>query len=126
MPRFTGKSSQGSNPMTVLSLTLSWMPHCTPQKQQCVFTSRSDDSRPCQPPGGVSWRWGPYCVMRCASVCGRAGMGTDLLLLLTDPFLTLCRHSRARRLRHRLAVPYAYLAPTAAWTDVHIVRHRPT
>ena len=27
--------------MTSLSFTLSWMPHCWPQKQQCVLTSRS-------------------------------------------------------------------------------------
>ena len=39
-----GNSSQGSNPITWLSRTLSWMPHCWPQKQQCVFTSRSGGS----------------------------------------------------------------------------------
>src|SRR5215813_7580086 len=27
--------------MTSLSFTFSWMPHCCPQKQQCVLTSRS-------------------------------------------------------------------------------------
>jgi hypothetical protein len=27
--------------MTSLSRTLSWIPHCCPQKQQCVFTNRS-------------------------------------------------------------------------------------
>ena len=31
----------GSNPITYLSLTFSWIPHCCPQKQQCVRTSRS-------------------------------------------------------------------------------------
>src|SRR5262249_50148641 len=41
MPWLNGKSSHGSKPMTSLSLTLSWMPHCWPQKQQWVFTSRS-------------------------------------------------------------------------------------
>src|SRR5919108_4791748 len=70
MPRFTGNSSQGSKPITALSLTLSWIPHCTPQKQQCVLTRRSASPRPCHPPGGVSWRWGPYCAVSCTSVCG--------------------------------------------------------
>ena len=38
MPWLNGKSSHGSKPIRQLSLTLSWMPHCWPQKQQCVFT----------------------------------------------------------------------------------------
>src|SRR5437762_6694204 len=50
MPRFTGNSSQGSKPMTALSLTLSWMPHCCPQKQQCVLTRRSGSTE-------LSTRW---------------------------------------------------------------------
>jgi hypothetical protein len=41
MPRLNGNSSQGSKPITSLSRTFSWMPHCWPQKQQCVLTSRS-------------------------------------------------------------------------------------
>src|SRR5262249_38298658 len=41
MPRLKGKSSQGSKPITSLSFTFSWMPHCCPQKQQCVLTRRS-------------------------------------------------------------------------------------
>src|SRR5262249_51947842 len=41
MPLLNGKSSHGSKPMTLLSLTFNWMPHCWPQKQQCVCTSRS-------------------------------------------------------------------------------------
>ena len=41
IPRLNGNSSQGSKPITWSSLTLSWMPHCCPQKQQCVFTRRS-------------------------------------------------------------------------------------
>src|SRR5947209_19731093 len=65
--------------MTFSSLTLSWMPHCTPQKQQWVLTSRSGVPRPCQPPGGVSWRWGPYCAISCAVVCGRVVMEIDSL-----------------------------------------------
>lgn len=35
------KSSHGTKPITWLSRTLSWMPHCCPQKQQWAFTSRS-------------------------------------------------------------------------------------
>src|SRR6476646_10131217 len=41
MPRLNGKSSHGSKPITSLLRTLSWIPHCCPQKQQCVLTSRS-------------------------------------------------------------------------------------
>src|SRR5215472_12662188 len=41
MPLLKGKSSHGSKPMTSLSFTFSWIPHCCPQKQQCVLTSRS-------------------------------------------------------------------------------------
>src|SRR5262245_38285036 len=41
MPLLKGKSSHGSKPMTSFSFTFSWMPHCCPQKQQCVLTSRS-------------------------------------------------------------------------------------
>src|SRR4051812_9976409 len=44
IPRLKGKSSQGSNPITSLPFTFSWTPHCCPQKQQCVFTSRSGSS----------------------------------------------------------------------------------
>jgi hypothetical protein len=41
MPLLKGNSSHGSKPTTSLSFTLSWMPHCWPQKQQWVFTSLS-------------------------------------------------------------------------------------
>src|SRR5262249_23740668 len=50
MPLLKGKSSHGSKPMTWLSFTFSWMPHCCPQKQQCVFTSRSGSTE-------ASTRW---------------------------------------------------------------------
>src|SRR5436190_6876819 len=70
MPRLTGKSSQGSKPTTWLSLTLSWMPHCTPQKQQWVFTSLSASPAAPQPPAGVSLRCGPYWAISASSVTG--------------------------------------------------------
>src|SRR5262245_27153594 len=41
MPWLNGKSNHGSNPTTWFPFTLSWMPHCWPQKQQWVLTSRS-------------------------------------------------------------------------------------
>src|SRR5262245_18943236 len=41
IPRLNGNSSHGSKPITVLSRTFSCTPHCWPQKQQCVLTSRS-------------------------------------------------------------------------------------
>src|SRR5262245_16022165 len=61
MPRLNGNSSQGSKPTTAPSRTFNWMPHCWPQKQQWVLTSRSGGcvrSSP-QPPGGVKARCGP-------------------------------------------------------------------
>src|SRR6266545_5578515 len=80
MPRLKGNSSHGSNPMTWLSRTLSWMPHCCPQKQQWVLTRRSagcSDSSS-QPPGGTWDGWGPYCA---ASASGdRGGLATGFLL----------------------------------------------
>src|SRR5262249_43122891 len=50
MPLLKGKSSHGSKPMTSFSFTFSWMPHCCPQKQQCVLTSRSGSTE-------ASTRW---------------------------------------------------------------------
>src|SRR6187399_24544 len=41
IPLLKGKSVHGSKPITVFPFTLSWMPHCWPQKQQCVLTRRS-------------------------------------------------------------------------------------
>src|SRR5262245_43984409 len=41
MPWLNGKSNHGSNPTTWFPFTLSWMPHCWPQKQQCVLLRRS-------------------------------------------------------------------------------------
>src|SRR6185295_639839 len=78
MPLLTGKSSQGSNPTTWFSFTLSWMPHCTPQKQQCVLTSLSASAAAPQPPGGVSARCGPYCSINCSTVCGSLAMAHRL------------------------------------------------
>src|SRR5262245_8640322 len=40
-PWLNGKSVRGSTPTTRSSFTLRYMPHCWPQKQQCVGTSRS-------------------------------------------------------------------------------------
>src|SRR5262249_50494964 len=41
LPWLNGKSVRGSTPTTRSSLTLRYMPHCWPQKQQCVGTRRS-------------------------------------------------------------------------------------
>src|SRR5476651_2528212 len=60
MPLFTGKSSQGSKPTTWFSFTLSWIPHCTPQKQQWVLTSLSGSAAAIQPPAGCDTACGPY------------------------------------------------------------------
>src|SRR5262245_59540769 len=41
LPWLNGKSVRGSTPTTRSSFTLRYMPHCWPQKQQCVGTRRS-------------------------------------------------------------------------------------
>src|SRR6516225_7646585 len=63
MPWLKGNSSQGSKPMTWLFFTLSWMPHCWPQKQQWVLTKRSGsaDVSSLSPPEYP--RCGPNCAM---------------------------------------------------------------
>jgi hypothetical protein len=55
IPRLNGNSSHGSKPTTFSSRTLSWMPHCIPQNEQWVFTSRSGGrlAASSQPPGGA-------------------------------------------------------------------------
>src|SRR5262249_43522938 len=77
MPLLTGKSSHGSKPMTSLSFTFSWMPHCCPQKQQCVLTSRSGSTE-------VSTRWpvgyafnGPNLASSSGVRGGSAAIGTS-------------------------------------------------
>src|SRR5262245_20687126 len=81
MPRLKGKSSQGSNPITALPRTLSWMPHCCPQKQQCVFTSLSGASA--LVPRVPGERCGPKASMiRSSSTGSSATLG---LLALAGP-----------------------------------------
>src|SRR5215468_7188010 len=48
------------------------MPHCCPQKQQCVFTSFSAGLRDSsdQPPGGVLERCGPNCSRSSSAEAG--------------------------------------------------------
>src|SRR5690242_12484539 len=85
------------------------MPHCCPQKQQCVFTSFSagwvDSSR--QPPGGVNCWCGPNFSIRTSGDCG--GLATSLLLqakLGHRERLALARRTQllpiAGRSRHRI------------------------
>src|SRR3954469_8554499 len=52
------------------------MPHCWPQKQQCVLTSFSASrAESCQPPGGVKLRWGPKCAANASGVSGSLATG---------------------------------------------------
>src|SRR6266536_6118593 len=81
MPRLKGNSSQGSKPTTWLLRTLSWMPHCWPQKQQWVLTSFSGASC-CHPPGGTYWRCGPYRSASDSSDCGGLAMAGSLVAKL--------------------------------------------
>src|SRR5689334_22181894 len=80
MPRLKGKSSHGSKPMTSLSLTLSWMPHCCPQKQQCVLTTRSGSTAASmRRPVGYA-RSGPNFASSSGLRGGSAAIGLCLLL----------------------------------------------
>src|SRR5204863_7207934 len=73
--------------MTSRPRTLSWMPHCCPQKQQWVLTSLSagcrDSSR--QPPGGTKFRCGPY-----RSISASTGMGGLAMCVLLQTQLRGC------------------------------------
>src|SRR6516164_2740012 len=78
MPLLKGKSSHGSKPMTSLPFTFSWMPHCCPQKQQCVLTSRSGSTH-------ESARWpvgyalnGPNLASSSGVRAGSAAIGSSL------------------------------------------------
>src|SRR5215469_9611983 len=70
------------------------MPHCWPQKQQCVFTSRSSSDSWVQPPGGVYFKVGPNLSFNAS------GLGALATRRLLDPQL---------RTRKRLAL--------ACWTQ---------
>src|SRR6476646_5981285 len=70
MPRLNGNSSHGSNPITSLSRTLSWTPHCCPQKQQWVFTSRSGSALVERRAAVVPERCGPKRSMMFSSSAG--------------------------------------------------------
>src|SRR5690606_9835748 len=74
MPWLKKKSYQGSTPMTVLSFTLSWSPHCCPQKQQCVLTYLSGSSPESTRASVAYARDGPNLWMVARS---SPGMGSD-------------------------------------------------
>jgi hypothetical protein len=77
LPLLKGKSSHGSKPTTWLSFTLSWMPHCCPQKQQCVFTRRSASPSGCQPSAGSDCSRGPKRATRFSIVSGSFAIAQD-------------------------------------------------
>src|SRR5262245_56530013 len=79
MPRLNGKSSHGSNPMTRLSRTLSWMPHCWPQKQQCVLTSLSGSTAVESRSPDIDDRCGPKRAMILSSSVGIVATMPSLL-----------------------------------------------
>src|SRR5215831_15134363 len=107
MPRLNGKSSHGSKPITSLSRTLSWMPHCWPQKQQCVCTSRSGSALVDSRAPVARDRCGPNRSMICSSLTGSVAMmffGSGLL------------PQRALRETEQRAA--------AAWTDLLVMGRR--
>src|SRR5262245_23558837 len=70
IPRLNGNSSHGSKPITVLSRTFNCTPHCWPQKQQCVFTSRSGSALVESHRPAAGDRCGPKRSMMCSSSVG--------------------------------------------------------
>src|SRR5436190_6734921 len=70
MPRLKGNSSHGSKPITSLSRTFSWTPHCWPQKQQCVLTSRSGSTLVDSRTPLIADRCGPNCSMIFSGLTG--------------------------------------------------------
>src|SRR5436305_11265691 len=68
--------------MTRLSFTLSWIPHCCPQKQQCVLTSRSGSTYAFHPVAGIRLSVGPNCVTNSGIVIG--GLAIYLSLVLRE------------------------------------------
>src|SRR5215831_9161412 len=78
MPLLKGKSSHGSKPMTSLSFTFSWMPHCCPQKQQCVLTSRSGSTEEsARWPAGYAFN-GPNLASSSGVRAGSVAIGSSL------------------------------------------------
>src|SRR5262245_12557553 len=67
--------------MTSLPLTLSWMPHCWPQKQQCVFTSRSGSADVESRSPAMYERGGPNRRMMPTSSVGIVATSASLRLL---------------------------------------------
>src|SRR3546814_430733 len=84
------------------------MPHCCPQKQQCVFTvfSSACDAVPDQPPGGMYFSVGPNWRISSSMVAG--GLGTSFLL---------CFQLRERKC-------YSFAAGTNLLPKVFTVAHR--
>src|SRR5688572_7081622 len=68
------------------------MPHWTPQKQQCVFTSLKSACS-AQPPGGSYWRCGPYLPIKLIS----SSVGVAMLLTSQHPSLIQSKQPPAAR-----------------------------
>src|SRR5688572_16632837 len=83
MPRLKGNSSHGSKPMTTLSLTLSWMPHCWLQKQQWVLTSVSGSTSVARRSPVMRAQCGPNCRVILTS-------STGTVAIRLHPFRSRC------------------------------------
>src|SRR6185312_13711074 len=105
MPRLKGKSSQGSKPITSPPRTLSWIPHCWPQKQQWVFTRRSGSSDDVA--RRFADRCGPKVWMMSMSLVGRVAM--------------LFLRGRRDRLAPQRALGQSEQGPPAAGADLLVV-----
>src|SRR3954471_15502628 len=80
MRRLNGRSAPGSKPMTTLSFPLSWMPHCWPQKQQCVLTNFSGSDVVERLAPAMRDRCGPNWLMIFSSSTGRVAMAWGILV----------------------------------------------
>src|SRR6476646_3512189 len=56
------------------------MPHCCPQKQQCVLTIRSGSTSAFQPLAGIRFRVGPNCATSSGIVTGGLAINFSLIL----------------------------------------------
>src|SRR5688572_24943201 len=91
MPRLNGNSSHGSNPITWLFLTFSWMPHCWPQKQQCVRTRLSGSAVVDSRSPVMTARCGPKRSVIFTSSTGRVAIGTCAVCQRVLPQRALCK-----------------------------------
>src|SRR5262245_8135088 len=122
MPRLNGNSSHGSKPITWSSLTFSWIPHCWPQKQQCVFTRRSGST-------AESMRWpdgyarsGPNVASSSGVSGGSTAIGSSLRRRRPQASLREGEHLAPTRRTDALIVAGGMLGPVVPVAELPLDR----